>query len=832
MKTKVLLSLIFFLTFFGTVVSQEKVEIRKSNVIEEIDGKSYYIHTVTKGQTLYSIAKAYNVTVDELKFENPELENNNLKIGQKLRIPTINKDTELVNERKQAKFDYFYHIVKKNQTLGAIAKIYNIPERYIRLANPGIKEPLKTGQYIKIPVESSFSLLDKNIRNNNLNLNGNTEKIETGNVSFNPDIKVLENYRHVVKKGETFYSIAKKYGISVNDIKEVNPGLAVLHPGDRLRLPETASAALTKNSTISDVYGKKEIVQKEQTPGYFVYKALKGDNIFKIARKFGVQLDELYELNSKLFNKEIKPGDELRIPEVKSKRKFILYKIPYKTKVKKVAQLFGVSKEQIKLDNPDIKNKLLPGQVVKIKAGHGAIVTKEKSEEENPEKFLSGKTNEKKCVPSPDKSRLYKIALMVPLFLEELDSLDYDEFLGRYQGNFKPFWFVEFIEGAFIAADSLKKQGYNLEFYVYDVDDKVTKTIKTLQTPELKDMDLIIGPFYSNSFDQVALFAENFNIPLVNPFTFREDMTEKYNNIVKVKPGKVFEIPLLQKVIEDRHLHDKIFLITQNSYKDFDLIKKLKDSVISVIPRTVKISNVAINNAYIEYSQRDDEEKKEGFSVEGKTVLPESVTADLFDSTLFDNELVYIDYNKEGIASLEKNGSTVRKNLVIVYGNNKPFIMDVLNRLNVLKDTFDINVVGMPYWETVNRPDYKLYNNFSLTYFSSYYVDTTDYDVKNFIDNFITSYFTYPGKYAFAGYDITWFFAKHLADYDKKFFKCLPFVDEMMMENGFKFINVKSDGNGFENVMWNILKIQDYKVTRLPESDLIPPVIYKKKNED
>ena len=60
-------------------------ELKKSTKTERIDGKSFYIHTVEKGQTLYSICKVYEISQNDLVFENPELING-LKPNQILKI--------------------------------------------------------------------------------------------------------------------------------------------------------------------------------------------------------------------------------------------------------------------------------------------------------------------------------------------------------------------------------------------------------------------------------------------------------------------------------------------------------------------------------------------------------------------------------------------------------------------------------------------------------------------------------------------------------------------------------------------------------------------------
>ncbi len=857
LKSKILL----FLFWFALLqVAAQGVYIPKSNVIEERDGKEYYVHTVAKGQTLYSIAKTYDVTLDELYFENPGLKDSTLQIGQKIWIPVINKETELTQERAAAEFDYFYHIAADNETFAKLAALYNIPERYIRLANPDVVEPFKNGEYIKIPIEASFPVLDGKVRKKSYvppvldykpapvvteNKNPqNTAKKQPRKVSFDPNVKVMADYRHVVLSGETLKDIAGKYQITVNDLRLVNPGLSSVHKGDRLRLPDYAKIPGVRNvvqSSVENKYAesrKTNQTQQEKTAShYFKYKTRRGDNIYKISRMFGVSLEKLYQANPDLLKTKLTPGKIVLIPKLKERPKFVYYKVHFKTKLKKVAALYGVPKDVLKRDNPELKNKLFPGQVVKIRGGEKAVLLTDKKVPETVEMEMPNEKKhkkDKKCIPSPEKNKTYKIALMVPLFLEEMEEIDYETFHNQYQNRFKPFWFIKFLEGSLLALDSLGKEGYLLDVSVYDVDDQVTKTVKVLQRPELKDMDMIIGPFYSKSFDQVAIFAENFGITVVNPFTFREDMLTKYDHIVKVKPGAESQIPLLKKLIENYYTDYKVFVISQNAYWDAALVNTLKQYVDEALPDSVKLSNIKINNLAIEVMNRQkeeeeteeekpaEEEKPLEFPLEGQTIQQELIAQYLFDSTEFSNKLVYVDYMHDSIHPVADNASPIRKNLVIIYGNNKAFIMDALNRLNVLKDTFDIEVIGMPYWEQIKRPEYQLYNNLDLTYFSSYYIDTTSWQVKDFQKRFLNSFKITPDEYAYAGFDITWFFVKALADYNKHFEHCLPKINAMMMENGYSFRKAGPAGTNFENTMWNILKIKDFKITRLPESDIIP----------
>ena len=855
MKNIVLL-LAFFLAVFS--LTAQGVYIPKSNDIRERNNKQYYIHTVQKGQTVYSIAKTYDVSLDEIYFENPDAKYG-LQIGQQLWIPTVNKETEVNKEVSSAKFDFFYHIADGGERFSHIATLYNIPERYIHLANPTLSEPLKEGEYVKVPVEASFPILDGkktkpyvapkihnltapavSAKKPNVKTIQQAEKQQptirqqTEAVSFNPNIKVMQNYRHVVIAGETLEAIAKKYQISVTDLKSVNPGLQNIIMGDRLRIPDYAVIPGVKKPERSKPHfaessAKKPIpsAQADKSKTFFKYTVQHGDNIYTVARKFGVAPETLYKLNRALNSSVLKTGQVLLIPKLKTKPHFIYYQVQRKTKLKKIARLFKISYSELKRANPGLKKRVYAGQTVKIPGGSHAVLIAAQPEIKEPENNIINTGNKEitNCRPKPYHGKTVKIALMVPLYLEEMDSVNSVEFLKTFQPGFKPFTFVNFLEGAFLAIDSLKRMGYNIRLNVYDVDNKITKTAKTLQRPELRDMDLIIGPFYSKSFNQVALFAENFNIPVVNPFTFRNEILGKYKNIVKVKPGVASQIPLMAEFIKTRYGRDKIFIITQTPYKDADLVSALKTKIEENIPSAVNLPNVDINNLAIEVANRLDEEGEPVspyFNVEGLPVDPAVIDAYLYDSTAFDNKPVFINYMADSLHPFLDNASVIRNNLVIIYGNDKPYIMDVVNKLNRVRDTFNIHIVGLPLWEKIKNMDYTLLNNLNLTYFSSNYVNYDQPGVKQFVDDFKNSFNGEPDRFGISGFDITLFFVKALADYNKRFLKCLPAVNSLTFENGFQFEKIEDTDNNFENVMWNLLQIKNYKTIRLPESNLIP----------
>jgi LysM repeat protein len=122
----------------------------KSTNIQTIDGVKYYIHKIEKGQSLYSLTKLYNVTLDEIYAINPDVKTRT-KAGQEIKIPfksgTVNSvtvaatPTTAVSVNSVAPIDtslYYTYKVAKKETLYAIGKKYNITEAELKILNPSL----------------------------------------------------------------------------------------------------------------------------------------------------------------------------------------------------------------------------------------------------------------------------------------------------------------------------------------------------------------------------------------------------------------------------------------------------------------------------------------------------------------------------------------------------------------------------------------------------------------------------------------------------------------------------------------------------------------------
>lgn len=896
--------LIYFLLLTGVIFAQT-VKIPISTVIQERDGGQYYVHTVQKGQTLYSIAKAYQVGLDEIYYANPGAKQGILT-GQKLWIPTVNKETEINNQVKKTNFDFFYHVAADGETIDHISFIYLIPKRYILLANPGIKSPLKEGEYVKIPVESAFPILDGKVSG------ATAHKTYTGGIqsqkpvnnppvattpvtttttlpttsktyhtptpkpsgSFNPDIPVIKDYRHVVISGETLKSIAKKYGITTKELKAVNPGLINTFQGARLRLPVNAkvpgyhpsekelkkaikyekAAAITAKNTRSN---KNSVFTKPQKPGiggFITHVVKRKETLYSISRLYGLKPEDLYKANPGLTS-NIRIGQTIKIPKKKISSDYVFYQARRKISLKKIARMYLVDKDLLIRENPSIGRKAFPGQVIRIPVGTKAILLSEKkktTEEKATGEYEKAKGEATGTAVAPpafagcqerSHKRTFKVALMVPLYLEQTDSLDITQFMIRHQESFMPFRFVEFLEGALLASDSLKKQGMNLELYVYDVDQTLTKTSKVLTRPELKNMNLIIGPFYSRSFNQVALFANHFDIPIVNPLTFRNEILNQYNKVVKVTPDEAVETSAVPRLIKNDYPNDKVFIISQTSYKNAWEVSALRDSIRRILPDSVTFPNFDLINIGIAVTQRSKDKERleqernnpdvadtipetkitfndtlENYYLENNPVSPEMLKNFQYDTTAIANQLIYIDYARDSLHPFDANASVLRNNLVVLYGSNKSFIMDVMNRLNVLRDTFNIKIIGLPTWETVGTLDLYQMDNMEATYPASYYIDYTSPSYKDFNNEFYHRYAIAPNKYGVLGFDITYYFLESVFRYGNRFMRCLPYHKGTGLSTHYNFMPVNSAQGNYENTYWNWLRIKNKRLIKLPDS--------------
>jgi LysM repeat protein len=233
-----ILTLIISISICLAGYSQVVVEKSTEKVI--ISGVQYYIHQVKKGETAYSISKAYGITVEELIRENPQAVYG-VKDGQSLSIPVKTEPvkqepTSLTNKQKDES-RFVYHQLKSGETIYSLSKSYGVSENDIIQANTGIDiNKLSIGTEIAIPKKDFIN---------------NRQKFEDGSKNY---------VFHKVVKGETMTSIAKQYGMTLRELRKENKETKFPQVGDYIRIPSSGAAESEK---IVEVKPDSSIVKQE-----------------------------------------------------------------------------------------------------------------------------------------------------------------------------------------------------------------------------------------------------------------------------------------------------------------------------------------------------------------------------------------------------------------------------------------------------------------------------------------------------------------------------------------------------------------------------------------
>ena len=218
---------------------------------ESISSTTY---TVQRGDTLWNIAKKFNTNVNEIKRLN-NLKSNILYVGQTLRVP----------EYYKAEDTNISYVVKRGDSLYSIARQYGVNVNDLKRINNLTSDLLSIGQIINIPSSTTI-------------------------VTPSEDDIINEENTYIVQRGDTLWSISRKFGVSVDDIKNAN---------------NLTNEILTIGSTIIVPTGTS-------ANNIIVYKVKRGDSLWALAREYNTTIDDIKKLNN-LTSNILTIGSELQI---------------------------------------------------------------------------------------------------------------------------------------------------------------------------------------------------------------------------------------------------------------------------------------------------------------------------------------------------------------------------------------------------------------------------------------------------------------------------------------------------------------------------------------
>ncbi len=610
-------------------------------------------------------------------------------------------------------------------------------------------------------------------------------------------ISGVQYYVHVVKKGETAYSISKAYGLTVADLVKGNPQAASgINEGQSLRIP---AALVTETLTPEQVSH-----QQARDDNKYIYHTLKqGETVYFLSKSYKVPVEDIVACNPGLDITKMSVGMEIAVqrkepsPSRKttdsSDKKHFFHKVLDGETLSSIADKYGISARDLKKENKDIKFPLA-GDLIRVpgtKPLDNKTPESAKSEaaplvEKEPQPVVvkpSGFTEFNSL------SGTINVAVLLPFYLRENSTRESVDSSKTNKGktiykytNRDEDWvyprsldFVEMYEGILLAADTLTSRGLNVNIYPFDIGRDSFELESLIRSGRLEKMDLIIGPVYSHNLSIVASYARNLGIPVVSPVPLQN------NNVLAGNPGlflanstlEVSQKALARKVGED-HGRNIIFVNSDSTNTDEDVIRfhriLLKELSGKIQHNEVKFKEILFS----------------GLS--------------MFDT----------DSDSKLSGALSENS----ENIVIIASEDPPVISKVIVDLDGLSRKYDLKVFGYStLMENVNI-DPKYFFDLGLMVYSPSSIDYTKPNVIAFNSSFRKKFLTEPVEKSFAwqGYDIAYYFMSGLARRGKDFIEHPELHKPELLQTDFDFVRNRS-GDGFENQKLYLIRYsKDYEV--------------------
>lgn len=559
--------------------------------------------------------------------------------------------------------------------------------------------------------------------------------------------------------------------------------------------------------------------------GYYVVE--KGEDLYDIAKKFGIDLSDFKDVNPGLNNNP-SPGTKILVPNIVNEQDYIIHKVEYNERTSSMLKRWKVKEKLFRKKNISVGSHVFVNQIVLIPIDpvivkpeiveiddQEQVVDNQEQESDEPLMVDANEENENlfleeipydmpECIALPENAlKQYNVALMIPLYLYDLGSLDVSkENISRLQ-KARPLSFLQYYQGFMMAAEKLEKEGLKLNLTVIDVTDNVSSAHQALAQIEGKDFDMIVGPFFAKSFEVIEEYAKDKGIIMVNPLSTRSSVVMGNPNVVKVKPGDTGLILTLSSLVKNYYRDSNVFLVSRENVEDSLFMVKLQHHLDLAINQEVKVSN----DEFLQFARNESQRLEMGekmmptINVEGQEYSTNDLKNSEVDGVIIHNAIKRFKSTGEVIPHL----SGVRNNLIIAYGDDNVFATQSLNGLKKVADQYPITIVGATDWAKFEKLLVESLLQMNAIYVSDFFVDYESAEVKLFIQRFRSRYAWEPQKYAYEGYDVAMYFLSALMRYGDATMECLQCYNTPMLHTRYRFFKgYQNSGDGLENYYWSV----------------------------
>ncbi len=604
-------------------------------------------------------------------------------------------------------------------------------------------------------------------------------------------------YVHLVKKGETAYSISKAYGITVEELtKENPPSVYGINEGQALRIP-------VREITDTPSVRSEPVRTRKDESKYIYHKLQPGETIYQLSKSYGVSENEIISSNSGRDVTKLPVGAEIAVPrrEFMTDRQefavqegnYIFHKVLRGESLSSIAEKYGLSVKDLRKENRNIRFpqvgdylRIPVPKVAEIPLPEEMIADTAKIVSEEPVVILPRPAG---YIPVRNLEGSFDVAVLLPFYLREnavrtdIDSSKIVKgkktykLVSRSEDWIYPrsIGFIEMYQGILIAADTLRTLGLNINLHVFDIKNDTVELRRLIRKGSLAVMDLIIGPVYSSNLEIITDYARDLGIPVVSPVPLFN------NSALTGNPGlfianaslEVAQNRLARKLSE---YYDKniVFIHTDSAGVDPD-VKRFKEKIITELSNRLPYEEIKFKEFMF------------------------------FSRSAFDND------------SINRLGHTLSydtENIIVIATEDAPVISEALMNIFALSRKYNVNVFGYPAMRGLVNLDPKYFFDLDLLIYSPYWIDYSKKDVMHFSTIFRKKFLTEPGEmsYAWIGYDVAYYFLSGLAIHGNEFLIHPEIHNPDLLHTEFDFRR-KSINDGFENQkLYPVRFTRDYEV--------------------
>lgn len=538
--------------------------------------QKFTTHSVKAGETLETIAKQYNVDEQGILDYNKEI-----RKGQALRANTIlvipSATATVIEEdggvagvtallqtlqgeesgpQKEEPIGYVSHKTKRKETLFGISKQYNVSEDDIKRYNKELYSvQLKKGMILKIPKYRRVDPSEKEFMEDNYEI-------------------------YSVQPKETRWSIAHKYGITIDSLLVLNPKLSkitdYLSSGQELLLPKILGSS----------------IKDQETQFYNSYTVPPKQTFYSLEKKFGLTANEITALNPEIKDRGgLKEGMVLRIPVTKvdtgevNIENFNFYEVKPKQTEFSLTRKFGVTYKELLELNPELKEGLKAGMVLKLpKAQTGNFDVKNA--------LILDKIDLRDSI---NKQNRPKLLFLLPFRLDRLNLNDDVATKNAIENRKDVKYSLGLYSGAMVALDSIAKLGISVDVKTFDTQLNMTFTKGIVQRENLIGVSAIFGPLEPQSLKEVALQAAEYKVPVIAPLTEKSDLS--LNNVFFALPSEKVMEDHLMTYVEGIRANENIIIIADQKNKPTESVLRMKFPGAKIVAlkedRTVDIEKIS-----------------------------------------------------------------------------------------------------------------------------------------------------------------------------------------------------------------------------------------------